>query len=388
MGLPPIPSGFKTGDPRIEVGLFIVTKFLAMFRRQPMAPGWRKIGIGAWSKIGDVAATNSINPDSYQFYAHHKNSLRDDGTGNYAGVNAYIKNPVTFGKMLLGEFGGIAAADFTTGAGVFGSFDQAASDLDGLVAGDWEIIYRHLEQGTIGSALQRMMGQSPLSFWQSQRTGKWMAEVFNRTISARQKFKDAAGNVYQWKYLSDLLPYGDPVFTFSPTDEVVNEVHVHYAMSAYTGQYTRDCWVGPDGSDNGTGTRDQTDAIGGTNDREARSSDSRSDWHVYNPHHVYADQIYRPAEAVILRNHLFDMAYRPRMLAALPTWNMAAGLEPNMVTYIENSQDLLDDYGVPRYPGHGGSQIGWDSIKWLVTDFPRVSENGRTRYVLNLEEIL
>lgn len=393
MGLPPIAAG-KGGvgkglsDPRIAVGLYIFSELLASFRKQQLRPGWRKIGRGAWSKVGDLTSTNSINPDSYQFYAQHKNSLRDDGTGDYAGASAYIKNPATFAKMILCEFGGLSTSDIQTGAGVFGAFDQAATDLDALVTGDWEIIYRHLQQGTVGSALQRLMGQAPMAFWQSQRTGKWMAEVFKRTPAARQKFKDAAGNVYKWKYLSDLLPYGEPVFTFTPPDEVLNEVHIHYALSAFTGQYTRDCWVGPDGSDDGTGTRDQTGAIGTSTDREIRATDSRNDWHVYNVHHVYADQIYRPEQAKVLRDYIFDMAYRPRMLAALPTWNLAAGLEPNMVTYIENSQELLDDYGVPRYPGHGGSQIGWDSIPWLVTDFPRVSEGGRTRYVLNLEEIL
>jgi hypothetical protein len=386
-GLPgPATSGSAKGDPRLTVGLYMLGQLIESFKKHPKNSNYRRSGNGAWTKIAKVDRV-SVNPTGYSFYAQHSNSLRDDGSGTCTGTaSAFIKNPVTFAKLLLTQFGGLSAGDFETGAGVFGNFLQAASDLDALVTGDWEIKYLHLQPGNVSAAIDRLMAQAPLAIWQSSRTGKWMAEVFSRTPSARQKYKDAAGNVYKWHYLKDMLPYGEVVIDWTPPDDIVNEVHVHYGMSAINGQYTGDCWVGPDGSDDGLGTRDQTGAIGTSTDREVRATDSRDEWDVYNPVHVWADQIYRPEQAKVLRNFIFDSFSRPRMTVQFNTWNLAAGIEPNMVTYLDNVMN--DDLPVPRYPGHGGAQKGWDEFHFLVVDCQRIEIGKASGYQMSLEEIL
>jgi len=376
--------GKGLNDPRIMVASFILGELVKSFSAQKRNPNYRRIGPGAWARNSQVD-TSSINPAGYTFYAQHKNSLKDDGT--ISGSASVLKSPIWLAKYLLVEFGGLDATnDFEATAGAFGNFATAASDLDALVSADWEAIYRHLTPGNLDAALDRICSQAPIAIWQSNQTGKWMAEVFNRTVAPRQKFKDSGGNVYYWHLQNDFLPYGEPMITWTDPEHIVNEVHVHYRMAGHSGQYTADCWVGPDGSDDGTGTRDQTGAAGTSTDREVRATDSRNDWHIYNRIDIYADQIYRQTEAVVLRNYLFDTAYRPRMVFDSATWNRAATLEPNQVIYLDHAS-FIDDYPVMRYPDRGGSQKAWNQFAWLVTDVQR-SGGDMDVYQVTAEEIL
>lgn len=351
-----------------------------LFGRRKLKKGYRQIAPGIWSKV--FQDTVSLNPDGYQFYAHHTYPRRDTNPATITDTNSkYVASPVWIASDILTQIGGVTSGNICTSG--FGSFIQAQTDLDALVSGDWEVIFRTLGPTNPDECLARLSEQSPVAFW-CGNDGKWRAAVYNRTPSTASKFTDADGNVYYWSYGTDMLA-GSFRCGVTPVRDVVNEVRIEYALFAPTNSFTKTTWVSPVSSDDGTGSADQTGAIGTATDRTARAVNSRDDFGIKQARTFQFDQIWTDEQAKYMRNQYFDMAWRPRIYGQFDTWNIAATLEVNQTIYIND--DVGDYVPVPNYPGNSLGPRSWADIPMIVTSVERSIMGDFEKYTVSWEEI-
>lgn len=331
----------------------------------------------------DVRRAPPKRPNDFsgsRYYASFNESILDDNT--YTGTAGEdVVFPPAIAHYLLVEIGfGSVTSYITTGASTFGSFANANTDINGLVGGDWEIIARYTtEPTTIREAIRGMEAQAPFTTWRSTLDNKMKCEVYKETPDSHDRFTDFTGAAYSWSYKEDMIE-GSVRVTMSPLEEIINEVHVKHALYAPSGEYTRDAWVGPSGSDNGSGTADEN----GAGDRKDQASESVTQFGIKRAITVSADQIYLPAVAVALRNKMFDRFHRPRILVTFDTWGRATTMDLNMVTSLAN--DLTDFCQVPKYP-YGGAAVEWNDIEFYVRLKSLFNDNGRIRHRVTLEEI-
>lgn len=182
--------------------------------------------------------------------------------------------------------------------------------------------------------------------------------------------RDGSTN-YKWKYTEDMVD-GSVRVGFTPIDECINEVHVRNAPFSPTNQYTKEAWVGPEGSDNSNGSRDES----GAGDREDQATGSRDDLHIKNSVTLDLPDLIWPL-AADYRTYFFDRFSRPRLTISFTTGQRGIGLEPGMATLIDN--ELQDYIPVPYYPGDGvggGTAKEWDDIIFFVRDVELVSGSG------------
>ena len=231
----------------------------------------------AWDRGAETPPGNG-KPNNFDngtlYYAQSLGSINDNGSGRYTGsAGASINWPSAIWHHYAEQFGQVATTDITTAATTFGSFAEARTALNAKVSGDWDLSLSITERTTPTQLIDRLGGLAPLKIYRSMLDGKFKALVYKQTPDTYDYFLDPFGNNYSWKYSEDMAP--KPKARLSPIDAVVNEVHVRYGGFAPDGSLTKDTWVSPDGSDDGSGNRDQTGALGAANDREARAVRSR-----------------------------------------------------------------------------------------------------------------
>lgn len=333
---------------------------------------------GAYKKQAPVPR---MDISGSRYYCWTEETILDDGSGTYTGTaSAPIVSPPAIARYLLTQIGFDTVTTYiTTGASTFGSFTTAHTDINGLVSGDWECIARYTQTQNVSDALNGLMYQAPIAFWRSQLDNMMKAQVYKTTPASQDYFQDLDSATYKWKYTEDMIAESVIVST-TPVDEIVNEVHVKFGIYAPTGEYMGDAWVGPSGSDDGTGTADE----GGANDREDQAADSQTQFAIKNTLTIEADQIYLPAVAVALRNSIFDRFQRPRVVVQFDTWGRATTMDLHMNTLIHN--ELQDFIPVPKYPW-GGTAVEWDDLIFYVREKLSFNDNGRIRHRIVLEEV-
>lgn len=345
-----------------------------------MGPGYGPLTV--WTRgAGHRPIHTPPDISGARFYAAFDESVIDNGGGSYTGTGSEdIVFPPDIARYLLVEMGFDSVTSYiTTGAATFGSFDTARTDINALVTGDWEVIARYTQTDTIGNALRGLTYQAPITFWRSQLDNNMKAQVYKTTPASQDYFQDLDAATYKWKYTEDMIE-DSVIVGFTPKSEIVNEVHVRFGLYAPTGEYTKDAWVGPTGSDDGSGAADEG-AAGG---REEQATDSQTQFNIKNTLTIYAEQIYRPEMAVVLRNTLFDRFQRPRILVQFDTWGRATAMDLHTNTLIHN--ELADYVPVPKY-NYSGAAIEWDDLIFYVRKKRIFNDNGRIRHRILLEEV-
>jgi len=354
-------------------------------------PGYDPRGFSLWGRgRGQVNISEPNDLSGARYYSLLQQSIIDDGSGTYTGTNGEdIVFPPAIARYLLIRIGFDTVSTYvTTGSSTFGSFATAFSDLNTLAGIDWEVIARYTQTQTVEDALRGLTYQAPVTFWRSMLDGKMKCQMYKTTPASQDYFQDLDSTTYAWKYSEDMIE-GSVRVGLTPKDEIVNEVHVKFKMFAPTGEFLADAWVGPTGSDNGTGTADES----GTGDREDQAIASRDHFGsdpstTYNGFkrtlNIYADQIYLPTLAVKLRNTLFDRFQRPRILLQFDTWGRATTMDLHMNTKIDN--ELQDYVPVPKY-NYTGAAVEWNDLIFYVRKKRIFNDNGRIRHRILLEEV-
>lgn len=304
--------------------------------------------------------------------------IRDDGSGTIISAGATLSRPPHifrhFAQLVCGE----ASGNFTTGATTYGSVDDAITDLDGWdsLTGNWDIIYRIAEPETPDDMASRLGQQAPIAFYKSIIDGKWKMPVYP-TGSPRtaQYFLDPNGTAYKWKVGEDFIADSAQV-SFTPVDEIINEVHIRFGLYAPTNTYRYDAFVGPSDSDDSVGTTDAT--------REGYAVDTRDDYGIKSTFTVNCDTIVNLDIATRLRNYIFDRFRRPRLLLKFTTLSRAIGLEPGMVCLVSN--DLQDYIPLPWYPGPNARR-NWEDMKFFCKTVSFDYTAGIFAHTVVLEEI-
>jgi hypothetical protein len=229
--------------------------------------------------------------------------------------------------------------------------------------------------------IERLSQQCPIAIYRSQMDNKWRFVAYQQSPSSDKYFTHPDGTTYRWKYSEDMI---DPTVSFTPVEDCINEVHILYSMYAPTGQFTKDCWVGPSGSDTGIGSRDQNAAA--PNNREALAADSRDDYNVKGVLRLECDAVTQDSVARVLRDYYFDRYRRPRLVISfLVPGGRAETLESGMATIIDN--ELQDYIPCPWYPGPGGSGKAWADLIFFVREIEMVSDTTGVIRRVTLEEI-
>jgi hypothetical protein len=124
----------------------------------------------------------------------------------------------------------------------------------------------------------------------------------------------------------------------------------------------KETWVGPTGSDDGTGTADE----GGAGERTETADWRVDNMGIRNVLTVECDQIISDYVAVAFRNYLFDR-HRPRILCQFDIWARCIGIEPHQSTIL--SDDLIDHVGPPPlYPGLVADAVqNWGDLYFFVS---------------------
>jgi hypothetical protein len=368
----------------------------AMVMREVLRQSQGGIGKGdgfrdLWSRGGNqrrLRGTDKPPQDTsgWQYYALTDDAVKDANPAIHTSTNSDdIVRPCDIYHYLVRQIGGLAGGSMHTTSSTFGSFTQARIDLDAkLASGSWDIVYRILEPEDQNETAARLSSQCPIAFWRSQWDSKVRAQVYKSTPDTWDYFPNPDGDAHSWSWDTDILKDSLLIGTV-PADQCYSEIHVKYDLHAPTGQYMKECWVGPAGSDDGTGTRDQNAAA--PENRETIADYRRDNLGIKRTLTVECDQLYLDTTAVAFRNYLFDRS-RPRVVVRFDTWARVIGLEPNMATLM--SDDLLDNVGPPPvYPGMStGSVQAWSDLKFFVAApvTLRGTQNGMIGTVI-LEEI-
>jgi len=332
----------------------------------------------------ESSRTLKTNTAGTQFYHMAAEGILEDASSTYGGTASVgIDTPFVIARYLLTEMGGVVSGDFTTGASTFGSFTQAITDLNAKVTGDWQIHFGIYEPESMGSLLARLLQQAPINIWRSQWTNKWCATVYKQTPDTWDYFLDPYGNPYSISYDTDVID--DPEVTSTEAVDCLSEIHVKYRLFAPTNSLTRDTWIGPSGSDDGLGTRDQNTTA--PNNRETLLSDSQTQLNVKTIYTIECDSHYLTTTSTAFRNYLADRYYRPRITLALTVWARFAGIEPGQILKI--SDDWLDRIGPPpKYP-YGTTAKKWSDLNFFVSAAPIIrNKSGQPVIDLLLEEVI
>jgi hypothetical protein len=321
-------------------------------------------------------------------YAQVGGIIRDDVAGTL--TTGYPTTLIATPSLIFRHFGqivsGEASGNFTSGTSVFGSFSDLYDDLedyDGLPH-EWYVFSPVLSPISLSDLAAQFGAEAPCAIFKSASDGKWKGVIYpTGTLGTQQKFLDPAGNPYKWKVGDDFIESSVSA-GFTDLDDCANEVHVSFGLFRPTGSYRFDSWVGPSGSDNGNGTRDQNAAS--PNNRETYAADSKTVYGIGGVLNISAPTITSYEQAFRLRNYLFDRLSRPRLLVSFTTGGRALGLEPGMVTYIHN--DLQQYLPCPWYPGpRFGTSRSWDQLAFFVQDVSFEFTGGALLHTVNLEEI-
>lgn len=282
----------------------------------------------------------------------------DDGSGTFTGsAGSSIAWPTSIWHHLGVKLAGLSTSDFEVGSSTFGSFVEARTSLNLKVTGDWDCLLAITDKVRPMQVAERLMSVFPLAIYRSMLDSKFKAVVYKLSPDSFDYFKAPNGSSHVW------MPgeTDEPRAGLSPYDAVVNEVHVRYGHYAPTGELTKETYVSPDGSDDGNGTRDQTGAITASNDREARAVRSKAIWGqrsiTVDIPEVYTDEI-----AVVVRNWLFDMYWRRKVVLTFVTGQRAIQFEPLMATLV--SSTLQDRCPIPYSPLDGGAAKSWGDLKF------------------------
>jgi len=344
---------------------------------------------------GEKRAPGVYNSSSYRtmkaqnlsgarFYATAKDQIYEDASSTYGGTASQeIDHPVVIARYIMTEMCGVTSGQFTTGASTFGSFTQAITDLNAKVSGDWQVHFGIYYQQRMEEVLARLCQQAPLHIWYSHWTKKWCAQVYKSTPDTWDYFLDPYGVAYSISRETDVI--GEPEITTSDVTECASEVHVRYRLFAPTGALMRDAWVGPAGSDDGAGTRDQNAAA--PENRETLLSDAKTQFGIKETMTIECDSLYLDTTGVAMRNYLADRFYRTGVVVQLTVWARFAGIEPGQI--IKISDDWLDHVGPPpKYP-YGTTARKWSDLKFFVAAAPRLRmQGGRPVIDLSLEEVI
>ena len=328
--------------------------------------------------------------DGALIYAQSAGAMVDNGSGTYTGsAGASINWPSAIWHHYADQYSILGSSDFTTASTTFGSFTEARTSLNAKVSGDWDVIVSIVERTTPSQLIDRLEGIAPIKIYRSMLDGKYKCVVYKQTPDTYDYFLDPFGSNYSWKYSEDMAESPKPIADLSPLDGVVNEVHVRYGGFAPDGSLTKDAYVSPDGSDDGSGTRDQNGALGAANDREARAVRSAYFYGggVTNGFRqsvtVEAPEIYTDEVAVALRNYIFDRRWRRRVTLDFLTGPRAADFYQGMATLVDN--ELQDYVPCPYNPLDGGSAKRWGDLKFYGNARRRAGVSGR--YLMRLVEI-
>lgn len=326
--------------------------------------------------------------DGALIYAQSAGAMIDNGSGKYTGsAGASINWPSAIWQHYAEEFGKLASGDVTTAATTFGSFAEARTSLNAKVTGDWDVIVSILDRTTPSQLIGRMERIAPIKIYRSMLDGKYKCVVYKQTPDTYDYFLDPFGANYSWKYSEDMAP--KPRARLTELDSVVNEIHIRYGGFAPDGSLTKDCWVSPDGSDDGSGVRDQNGALGAANDREARAVRSRDFYGsgvtggFQQSVTIDAPEIYTDEIAVALRNFEFDRRWRKKVALDFLTGSRAIDFYQGMATLVDN--ELHDHVPCPYIPLDGGSAKRWGDLKFYGN--ARRQPGMRGRYVMSLLEI-
>ena len=368
----------------VMIGYQLVTSLLSQIGQKPFRPGYRMVGPGVWG-YRPPETIDQLNPAGSQFYSAQQYPLYDDGSGSVTHVaGTVIKNPIHIHKYRAQMLAGEPDSSFTWGLDVFGSYQQAAARLDLLSFGGlaWDVMYRVSKPETPDETAARLMSQGPFCIWRSINTGKWMAEVYpvGGAISASSVFVDSDFQTVRWSLARDVKDTPGP--STSLLEDCANEIHVRWRMFAPTGAFTKDTWVSPSGSDDGDGVADES----GAGQRADRMFESIQIYGIKGSLPILCDQITHKKQAQVLRNFAADRLYRPRIVVPMKLWALAEGLEPNMITYLDD--DWGARYGVPLYPGQTGSQRRWSSIPFRVAQVELEMTSEGDECAVILEEVL
>lgn len=341
-----------------------------------------------WNRGLAIAKEHADDLSGSGIFASSGIVCRDDGSATIAGItgSGTMSEPLSawchFTCLVCGE----SSANFTTGSS-FGSFSLARTDLHGLIGAAvwtmWNVIQKPMTPEDFADLLS---GQAPIAFHRSLYDNKWKAHVYQQTPDSDRYFLHPDGSTnYKWLVGED-FEADSVVVSFTPVEGVINEIHVKFCYASHAGIFTRDAFISPSRSDDGTGTRDQNTTS--PNDRESDAADSKNDYGIKASRDIECPGYAEPdtyTQAYTYRNYVFDRYRRPRMVVKFTTGPRAIGLEPGMVTLIDNT--LQDYIPCPWYPGPGGTARDWDDMKFFVRDLDFDYSDGNFRHTVTLEEI-
>lgn len=322
-----------------------------------------------WNRGPDSAFIVLPTPDSgARFYCASDYAQVDNNAGDITGAgDANIDTPVHIFKHFIWEIcsdGTYSAANFRSSG--FGSLATAITDLSSKTMD--AMCLRVTSPITPDEMIERICSQVPLHIGRSMYDGKWYAAVYQQTPSSDKYFLDVDGSTnYKWKYTQDMLD-GSVSVGFTPLDECVNEVHVKAAPFTPSGEYTKEAWVGPSGSNDGNGSDFAS--------RETKAAGSRDDLHIKGTAFIELPDLIWPMQAAYCE-YYFDRFHRPRLVISFTTGQRGIGLEPGMATLIDN--EMQDYIPIPYYPGDGnggGTAKEWDDVIFFVRGVQLVSGSG------------
>ena len=282
--------------------------------------------------------------------------VKDDGSGTYTGsADSLIEHPADAIHWMLVELGGLTASDIKTAAG-FGSFVDARTSL----ASYKSQIYISEEQDL--DDLINDVGKQFL-LWSFRGT----TQDDNKFLSVPLDDADAA----DYRTTSDVFKFGWQYIvknslriTSTPIVAVRNIIRVNYDYDIRTKSYAEEVFITATDSRGSAGTRDQNTTA--PDDRESQSSDSVTAFgekeYIHNMRYC-SDA----ATAADVRERLFDLLVRPRVVIQFRTHVNAADLERGQ--RIEMDAELDD---LIAYPGIG-SNGSWSGKVFFVVRATRLA---------------
>jgi hypothetical protein len=296
--------------------------------------------------------------------------IKDDGSGTYTGTaSALVENAADVAYHLLDTYSGLTVGeDFVATGSAIGSFATARTEL-GSYHNLTVLVTEPTSTWDVFVDICRQARAVPVV----NSDGMLGMVVIDPTPSANYE------SGYAWRadedFLSESFRYGR-----TPVEDAVSSVVIEYAYSYPDGKFRGLTYVNADGSDDGTGTADES----GTGDREDQAEVVER---LYGPGREFklqARYIRRQGVAKALRNFYFDNLKRPRLWCEFLTTRKACDLSVGNVTVL--ADDKINGFWPPN--AHRPAN-GWDDYKWYVTAVTREeTPEGVSSYRVRLIEAI
>jgi len=397
-------GGFDTVD-IVAAGIAVTYRRVNEPTHTSIGTGGRRIGSRSGGSFGGVSKRFAKVPTPKMLifspiYPMPSKGALDDGSGSITGTpDGTIEHALECARyMILTRTNGAATSDFTTGTTVFGSFDDAQTDMDDWVQNNvtgggsltWEL-NASSNSGSVASFVDDLASESPCRVMRHPSTGKYYAvSHIDGTPGPRTRFKDSAGTAVSFhpNYTPSNQgihgkPYGCVAYRCgtTPLDEIVTDFRVRFRRFAPTGAYLDEVHCNPDEQKvwNHTTGAYVTASSGTLVTRCSSAQDitgKRTEEVV-----IESSYITHPAVATALLFYLTKTRTEERVWVELTTGLEAVSCVPGHVIALDNDFNL-----VMPMPKYGGDD--WSDARFMVTRVEQTLGAGGPFVTITAEEHL